>query len=178
VKTDKGIVLWVTGLPGSGKTTVATELHQRFLERGRHFVMLDGDILREVFGGDLGYDLESRRKSAARNSRLCKVLSDQGVNVICATISLFHETHKWNRAQMEKYFEIYLNVSKETLHARDQKKLFSSGQSGQTKNVMGLDLPFEEPLEPNMKIDNNGSETSRSIAERIISRMEEIYEAR
>src|SRR5580698_2375933 len=92
-----GRVYWITGLSGAGKTTVGQELWQRLRAAGRSAIFLDGDALREVIAEDLGHNTGSRRKSAMRNARLCKMLSSQGQDVVCPTISMFHEVQQWNR---------------------------------------------------------------------------------
>ena len=98
-----GSVFWFTGLSGAGKTTIGRLFFGLLRERNPAVVFLDGDILREVFGNDLGHSREERLKSAMRNSRLCKMLSDQGIDVVCATISLFRECQEWNRAHIPGY---------------------------------------------------------------------------
>lgn len=166
-----GTVFWITGLPGSGKTTIAEELCKRLREQNRIIIFLDGDILREIFGNDLGYDLTSRKKSADRNSRICKTLSSQGVDVVCATVSLFHTTQQWNRSNIPNYKEIYLKVSPETLNRRDKKNLYSQAAQGLVQNVIGVDLPFEEPQTPDLVIDNNGDFTPADLSQQILSRL-------
>jgi len=165
-----GTVYWITGLPGSGKTTIARELCQQLRALSRTVVFLDGDILRDIFGGDLGYDLVSRKKSAGRNSRICKTLADQGVDVICATVSLFHSTHDWNRSNIANYREIYLKVSPDVLRKRDQKGLYSGAEQGVAQHVIGVNLPYEEPLKPDLILENNGTETAQTISQKIIER--------
>jgi len=148
-----GMTYWITGLAGSGKSTLAQALQLALREKGRHSVLLDGDRLREVFGGDLGYSIEDRKKSAFRNARLCQLISSQGIDVICATISMFDDVRAWNRANNENYLEVYLQVPIETLRQRNQKNLYSPNSSG---SVMGIDLPFEEPKAPDLILINDG----------------------
>src|ERR1035437_4334164 len=105
-----GVVYWFTGLSSAGKTTIASLFHQRLRKLYYNVVFLDGDILREVFGQDLGHTAEDRKKSALRNARLCKMLSYQGFHVVCATISLFEESFEFNRKEIPNYREIYLRV--------------------------------------------------------------------
>jgi adenylylsulfate kinase-like enzyme len=130
-------------------------------------VFLDGDVLREVFGNDLGHSREERLKSAMRNSRLCKMLSDQGIDVVCATISLFRECQEWNRTHIPGYHEIYLRVPMKVLVERDQKQLYSRALRGEVKDVMGVDLPVEEPRHPELIVENDGSEKPAVLAQRI-----------
>ena len=90
-------VYWITGLAGAGKTTIGKLLYEKIREKESNTVFLDGDILREVFGNDLGYSKEDRRKCAMRYSRLCAMLQRQGMNVICCTISMLDSVRDWNR---------------------------------------------------------------------------------
>ena len=103
---SSGRVFWITGLSGAGKTTVGQELWTRLRAAGRPVTFLDGDALRAVIAEDLGYSAGNRRRSAMRNARLCRLLAEQGTDVVCATISLFHEVQRWNRENILDYREI------------------------------------------------------------------------
>lgn len=144
---NSGTLIWITGLAGSGKTTLGRELQGELGRNGRKFILLDGDQLREITGGLFGYSLEDRRRCAEFYSRLCETLTRQGVNVICCTISMFHSVRDLNRAKILNYFEIYLKADIALLNARNQKNLYS--QTGDNK-VMGKDLTIEEPLHPDL----------------------------
>ncbi|WMJ81318.1 adenylyl-sulfate kinase [Clostridium sp. MB40-C1] len=163
-----GDVYWVTGLSGAGKTTIAKLLYEKLKKNKDNVVFLDGDILREIFGNDLGYSSSDRKKSAMRNSRICKELSEQGIDVVCATISMFNECRIWNRENIKNYKEIYIKVPIEILIQRDQKKLYSRALKGEIKNVMGIDIDFEEPKNPDIVILNDGSVKPKDILSQII----------
>ncbi|GFN30754.1 adenylyl-sulfate kinase [Paenibacillus xylaniclasticus] len=163
-----GTVYWITGLSGSGKTTIGSLLRDRLKERGRSVVLLDGDALREAFGNDLGYTEEERRRSAMRNARLCLLLSEQGIDVVCATISMFHACREWNRQHMEFYREIYLRVSLDTLIKRNQKGLYFEALNGGNQEVAGITMVIEEPREPHLVVDNEGGLTPEQIVSQIL----------
>jgi adenylylsulfate kinase len=166
--TTPGTVVWITGLPGAGKTTIAEEVHRLLKARSSAVVRLDGDVFREAMGNDLGYDMADRLENARRLSRFCRLLSTQGLDVVCATVSLFHEIHVWNRTNLPRYLEVYLRVSAATLRARDQKMLVSAG-----KNVVGVDQPFDEPVDAHLVLDNDdGQQSPAQAAARIIALME------
>lgn len=165
-----GRVFWFTGLSGAGKTTIGKLFFSALRGQAASAVFLDGDILREVFGNDLGHSREERLISAMRNSRLCRMLSDQGIDVVCATISMFRECQEWNRANIPRYHEIYLRVPMSVLVERDQKQLYSRARRGEVKDVMGIDLPVEEPDSPELIIDNDGSQTPQQIAAKLFSK--------
>lgn len=156
-------VYWLTGLSGAGKTTIGTLLYQKLREEQDNVVFLDGDQLRQVFGDDLGYTPDQRLKSAMRNARLCKLLSDQGLDVVCCTISMFDSVRDWNRAHIPGYVEVYLRVSLETLYQRDQKGLYTQGDG----TVAGVHFSVEEPKHPDLVLDNNGACTPQEQAEKI-----------
>lgn len=156
-----GVVYWITGLSGAGKTTIGKLFYEKLKQVYSNTVFLDGDIMREVFGADLGYTEIDRRKCAMRYSRLCNMLQKQDLNVICCTISMFDEIRSWNREHIENYREIYLNVSMDTLKKRNQKGLYSGNE---------LDLIFEEPGNPDMVLENNGNTSPEEQVGKIIRR--------
>ena len=167
-----GTVYWFTGLSGAGKSTLAAVFCDRLRASGRTVVCLDGDRLREVFGADLGHSLDDRRASAMRNSRLCQLLAEQGVDVVCATISMFHACQEWNRANLPYYREIYVRAARTTLENRDHKGIYAGVRRGELTNVMGIDLPVEEPQQPDVVVDNDGQ---RSPAEVVSSLWRDLF---
>ncbi len=169
MKKDKGTVYWLTGLSGAGKTTVGFELVKILENQGKNVVRLDGDLLREVFGST-DYTLEGRKKISFQYSRMCKMLADQGVDVVACVIAMFDEVRKWNRDNIENYREIYLKVPIEKLIERDQKGLYTKVMNNEAANVMGMDVPFEEPKAPSLVIDNSGVLSPREAAERIMGK--------
>ncbi len=163
----KGTLYWITGLSGAGKTTVGTLLYDKIRQTKSNVVILDGDTLREVFGGDLGYTEDDRRKSAGRNSRICRMLTEQGIDVVCCTISMFDEVREWNRNNIENYREIYLKVSDEVLRERNQKGLYETSQN----KLVGFGVKMEEPKNPDMVIVNDGGLSPEEIAQRILNNL-------
>jgi len=164
---SNGRVYWITGLSGAGKTTVGQELWRRLRAAGRSAIFLDGDALREVIAEDLGHNTANRRKSAMRNARLCRMLCSQGTDVVCPTISLFHEVHRWNRENIPGYQEIYLRVPMDELQRRDSKGIYAAAHRGDLRDVVGLDVVAELPEAPDLTLDNFGSLDSAAAVERI-----------
>jgi glutamine kinase len=152
-----GRVFWITGLSAAGKTTVGRELWRRLRAAGRPAIFLDGDALREVITETLGHSLSERHRSAMRNARLCRLLSSQGEDVVCATISMFHDVQRWNRDNIPGYREIYLQVPLDELKLRDPKGLYAAAQRGDVRDVVGLDVPAELPEAPDLTVQNFGS---------------------
>ena len=150
----EGRLYWITGLAGAGKTTIGTLLYQYLKEQYSNTVIFDGDVLRQVFGNDLGYSREERFQCAMRYSRLCKLLVDQGIHVICCTISMFDEVREWNRAHIDNYLEIYIKVPIWVLEERNQKNLYQEARKGSVKDVVGVDLELQFPKNPDILIIN------------------------
>lgn len=167
----QGRVLWLTGLSGAGKSTIAAMLQERLLAQGIQALILDGDQVRSAINDPhWQYDLESRLKGSYRYSKLALIAANQGHTVIVPTISMFHEVQKWNKDNIPGYFEVYLKVSEEVRKIRDPKVLYQGYQAGNNQDMAGLDLRVEEPLAPNLIIENNGSVNSlTSVCDKILS---------
>lgn len=160
----KGTLYWVTGLSGAGKTTVGTLLYEKIRKTKDNVVLLDGDTLREVFGGDLGYSEKDRRTSAGRNARISRMLTEQGIDVVCCTISMYDEVRAWNRENVENYCEVYLKVPDEILKQRNQKGLYESSQN----ELVGFGVKMEEPKNPDMIFVNDGKLSPEEIVDNIL----------
>ena len=149
-----GLVVWVTGLSGAGKSTVSAILGQRFLAAGLPVVSLDGDVLRSLFAAQAGHDREHRRRLALSYGALCREIAARGIHVVCATISMFHDVRDWNRANIERYAEIYLRVPLDELRRRDPKGLYAKADAGEIGDMVGVHLPVEEPRNADLVIDH------------------------
>lgn len=168
-EVSAGRVFWITGLSGAGKTTLAHELRRHLGALGYPVVFLDGDELRVAIGEDLGHTAGDRRKSAMRNARLCGLLAEQGADVVCATISLFHEVQRWNRENIPGYCEIYLRVPIDELRRRDRKGIYTEFYAGNARNVVGLDVPAEFPETPDLVLENYGDLDVATAVNRILA---------
>lgn len=164
------MVIWLIGLAGAGKTSIGRELYARLKAQKPNVVFLDGDDVRAIMGADLGHTLEDRRANGWRVCRLCQYLDKQGLDVVCAILSLFQEHQDWNRVHYSRYFEVYVQVSMEVLIARDQKGLYSRARAGEISDVAGIDLPFTPPARADLVIQNNQTVGSHGLqAERILA---------
>lgn len=159
---NKGTVYFFTGLSGAGKTTLGGLFYRRLKNTKPNAVYLDGDEIRVAFGEDVGYTHEERLRWAGRIFRVCKLLSDQGIDVVCCSIAMFDSVRCWNREHIPNYKEIYIRVTKETLLQRNQKGLYTAGH-----NVVGIDLPFDEPKSPDLVIRNDGERSPLEQVEEI-----------
>jgi len=151
------MVVWIIGLSGAGKTTLAKEVVANVCNFKTNVVLIDGDMIREVFGNDLGHTLEDRRRNADRICRLCKFLDDQDIHVVCSILSLFPESRSWNRQNINNYYEVYIDAPRDQLQKRDYKGLYGKYNKGEIKNIAGMDIEFIPPNKPNLIIKNNGS---------------------
>lgn len=158
----KGTVYFFTGLAGAGKTTIGGAFYKRLKTIRPNAVLMDGDVLRGG-SGNRDYTYEGRLRGAWRTFQRCKDLANQGIDVVCCSICMFYKVRAWNRANIENYREIYVKVKRETLYQRDQKGLYSSG----TPNVVGVDIPFEEPDTPDVVIQNDGDESPETIVDQL-----------
>ncbi len=173
---NNGRVLWITGLSGAGKTTLALEVVARLRVAGKAVVMLDGDELREAFGVDSNDSSNHQRVKrlalAFQYARLCQVIAGQGLTVVIATISLFHEVHTWNRLNLPGYFEVYLRVGIDELRRRDPKGIYKRFDAGELTHVAGLDMSIDEPEAADWIIDFNKNKSVTELADELINRLE------
>ena len=143
-----GCVVWITGLSASGKTTLGDAVTTSLRNEYKNIVSLDGDLLRSVFDQSSSHNREERLHLAFVYSRLCKMLSEQGLIVVIATVALFKEVHAWNRQNFDRYIEVFLDVPISELRRRDPKGLYRKYDSGEIRDVAGLDLVVDFPNNP------------------------------
>ena len=142
---------WITGLSASGKTTMANKLTEYLKQKNKPVAQLDGDVLRNILNVK-AYTLDERYQLASKYSLICKHIVENGVNVVIGVLGLFHKLHSWNRENIPQYCEIYLNVPKEELIKRDPKGIYKSALKGELKNVAGIDLKMELPINPDVEV--------------------------
>lgn len=164
------MVIWLNGLSAAGKTTIGMRLAEKLRARCKNVVYLDGDILREVWGDQLGHDVEGRRANAQRVSHLCRMLDRQGLHVVAAVMSMFPYWQEWNRKNFSSYFEVLLDVPMEVLYAREKKGLYRAIRLGEIDKVVGIDILFPRPAHPDLVIDNSADLPDPGvIADRILA---------
>ena len=169
---NKGTLYWVTGLSGSGKTSIAKILYKNIKVKHKNTIFFDGDVLRSVLGYEkINYDKLSRLNIAMKYSKLSKLLTDQGINVVFATISMFESIRIWNRSNIKNYIEIYLKISLDKIIERDKNQLFSKALRKEKSNVVGVDINFEEPKNPDIILENEGSASINSLSKDLLKRI-------
>tara|TARA_B100000795_G_scaffold270028_1_gene262004 strand:- start:800 stop:1294 length:495 start_codon:yes stop_codon:yes gene_type:complete len=146
------MVIWITGLSASGKTTLAVAIKKKFLKK--NFILIDGDMVRDVFN-DLGYEEKDRIKQITRMQNIAYFLDKQGFNVIVAALFSHPNLLSKNRKIFKKYFEIYLKADINFLLNREVKNLYSRALSNKLKNVVGIDIKWNIPKKPNIVFDQS-----------------------
>ena len=165
---QNGVLYWITGLSGAGKTTIGNRLFYELRKEQDNVILLDGDILKNIVSDEIGYSNEDRRKRAMKYARMCKMLTDQGMIVICCTIAMYHEVREWNRKNNKGYVEVFLNVPLDILKKRDQKGMYSKYKKGKLINLSGVDMEVEFPKNPDIELINDGRLTVEECIERIM----------
>ena len=169
MKNKKGYVLWVTGLSGAGKTTVATGVVSALEKLNTPVTLLDGDNLRDIFASKWGYSISERKELALVYAKLCQHLSNNGVNVICSTVAMFDDVREWNRENIENYIEIYLRVPVDVLMERDSKGLYEKYKTDNSDDNKVILDEFELPQKPDIVIDNYADCSAQEAEWKIIN---------
>ncbi len=165
----KPYIIWLTGLAGSGKSTIGKALYEKLKQEYKNIIYLDGDELRDLLGY-YSYDKKGRIDVALKRSQFAKFLNDQGIIVVATTISMFNEIYQYNRKNLKNYFEIYIKCSMEELIKRDQKELYTKALKGEIENVVGVDIKFDEP-NAHFVLDNSMQENLDEKVETIIKQL-------
>lgn len=147
-----GLIFWLTGLSGAGKSTMAILLQNYLRSLERPCVLLDGDELRSVVDATHYYDRKERIRLGIQYGKLCALLASQGIDVVIATIALYDEIHAWKEENLPSCCTIFLDVPIEELRRRDPKQIYKRYFSKELANVAGLDLPVDSPRNPTLHI--------------------------
>ena len=167
----KGLTLWFTGLPCSGKSTLADRVQEILLERGMNVELLDGDEVRQNLCKGLGYSKEDRDTNIRRIGYVCKLLSRNGTVAIAAAISPYREIRDENRKAIANYVEVYVKAPIAVLAERDVKGMYKKALAGELKNFTGVSDPYEEPENPEILIESD-KETIEESTNKIIRTLE------
>ena len=154
-----GATLWLTGLPSSGKTTLATALSERLIAKGLRVEILDGDAVRPVLSTELGYSREHRDANVARIGWVASLLARNGVLVICAVVSPFAAARDGVRQRHvhdgARFYEVHVSTPLEVCAARDVKGLYGRQLTGDVTGLTGVDDEYEPPLHPDFVVDTS-----------------------
>ncbi len=150
----RGATVWLTGLSGSGKSTVAVELESRLVAEGRAAYLLDGDNIRHGLNADLGFSDADRAENVRRNGELARLMADAGLVAIVPVISPFREGRDRVRRMHEvaglRFVEVFLDTSLAECEQRDPKGLYAKARSGELSGMTGIDSPYEPPIDPEL----------------------------
>jgi adenylylsulfate kinase len=158
----KGFVLWLTGLSGAGKTTIAEALYKRFDAMGIGYERLDGDVLRGVFP-NTGFSKEARDEHIKRVGFMASRLAHHGVPVIASFISPYRQARRFVRNLCGDFVEVYVKASLEECKRRDVKGLYKKALAGEIKDFTGIDDPYEEPENPEIIVDTVNQTVEESV---------------
>jgi len=163
----KGFTLWFTGLPCSGKTTLADTLARDLKEKGMKVERLDGDIVRKGLTSDLGFSKEDRQMNIERVTFVAKLLTRNGIAVLCTFVSPYNSIREKSRQEIGEYILVYVKASPEACAERDVKGMWAKAKAGEIENFTGYDDPFEEPDNAEIKIDTE-KETVEESKDKIL----------
>ena len=160
----QGITIWLTGLSGAGKTTIANHLCRRLRARGARVEVLDGDVIRTNLSKGLGFSRADRDTNIRRIGFVCRLLSRNGVIVIAAAISPYRGLRDEVRRSTTNFVEVFTDCDMETLVRRDVKGLYKRALAGLIKNFTGVSDPYEAPLHPEVRTDSGVQTVDQSVA--------------
>jgi adenylyl-sulfate kinase len=170
---QKGFTLWFTGLSGAGKTALALRLEEVLRERGLKVERLDGDIVRQSLTRDLGFSKEDRDMNIERVTFVAKLLTRNGVAVLCSFISPYRARRAKSRKEIGNFVEVFCKSSLEALIERDVKGLYEKALAGEIQNFTGVSDPYEEPENPEIVVETDKETVEESLA-KIVNRLEEL----
>jgi adenylylsulfate kinase len=170
---QKGVTVWLTGLSGSGKSTIAVILEQMLLHRHKHAYRLDGDNVRMGLNRNLGFSAEDRAENIRRIGEVAKLFADAGVIVIASFISPYRRDREALRTGMNagEFVEVYIHTSLEEAEKRDPKGLYKKARAGEIKGFTGIDDPYESPETPEIVVDTE-KQSAEASAKQILAYLE------
>lgn len=169
----RGVTIWFTGLPSSGKSTVARILERNFRQWGLKVELLDGDVIRTNLSKGLGFSREDRDANIKRIGFVAHLLTRNDVIAIGAAISPFREARDYNRKLIGNFVEVYVKCSVDECEKRDVKGLFKKARAGEIKGFTGVDDPYEEPLHPELILDTE-KQSAEESADIVVKKLEEL----
>jgi len=168
-KSQNPCTIWFTGLPGSGKSTIANELEKKLVANGKHTMLLDGDNVRHGLCRDLGFTEDARIENIRRVAEVAKLMNDAGLIVLAALISPYQQDREnaKNIIGLENFIEVYVSTPLEICEQRDVKGLYKKARCGEVPHFTGVSSPYEVPESPDFEIDSSKCEVQDAV-ERIV----------
>ncbi|CUA89534.1 sulfate adenylyltransferase, large subunit [Chelatococcus sambhunathii] len=173
LKHQRSLAVWFTGLPGSGKSTIANLVERKLHALGRHTTVLDGDDLRQGLNADLGFDLASRAENVRRAGEVARLMLDAGLVVLCAFVSPVRADRERLRERFApgEFVEVFVDTPAEVCAARDPKGLYAKAQDGKIATFTGVGQGYEPPLSPDLVLDAAAAD-AEALAERVVAFIE------
>ncbi|MEI9951989.1 MAG: adenylyl-sulfate kinase [Pseudomonadota bacterium] len=162
--TSDGFTVWLTGLPCSGKSTIARTLARRLLRRGRRVEVLDGDRVRQSLSYGLGFNREDRDRNVLRVAFVANLLARNGVAVIVAVVSPYRAARDEARQSLHRFFEVHVDCPVSECERRDIKGMYKRARAGELRGFTGVDDPYEVPLNPELTLPTNLQSSDESAA--------------
>lgn len=163
-----GLTIWLTGLSGSGKSTIAHSLEQVLIRKGRACYVLDGDNVRHGLNGDLGFNAADRSENIRRLGEVARLMNDAGLVVMVPAISPYSADRERVRRLHEEsglgFLEVFIDTPLEVCETRDPKGLYARARAGDIEGMTGIDDPYEAPSEPDIRIDGHGTSVAEATA--------------
>ncbi len=166
--STEGFVVWLTGLPGSGKTTIAKLVQRELGRRGRKTELLDGDEVRTWLSPNEGFSREDRERHLRRVAHVCQLLARNGIVVLASFVSPYRSTREYARNTIGNFVEVYVKCSLETAMKRDPKGLYRKASQGKIGNMTGVQDPYETPTTPELTVETDTS-TPESSARKVLN---------
>lgn len=159
----KGCVIWLTGLSGSGKSTIASMLEHDLHEKGFRTYLLDGDNVRHGLNSDLGFSKNDRDENIRRIAEVAALFEDAGIITITSFISPYRAMREFAQSRAERFFEVFIDADIEICRQRDVKGLYSKAEKGEIENFTGINDPYEVPENPRLHIKTDIVEPGRAV---------------
>ena len=166
---SKGILFWITGLSGSGKTTIGKAIHKDITKLYGPTIMISGDDLRKIF--DLkGYEYNERLKIVGKYNNFAKYITEQKINIILAVVGMFDEARKWNRKNIDNYIEIYIKTNIKKIIKFDKKKIY---RKKKLNKIIGIDIKADLPIKADIEIVNSFNKPIKTLSKNLLNKINE-----
>ena len=162
----KGILFWVTGLSGSGKTSISKKIKKEICKKFGPTIIVSGDDLRKIFGFNK-YDPQSRKSLSKKFCKFAKFITDQKINLIFAIVGLINEPRKWNKKNISNYVEIYVKANLSQIKKKRKKKLYLKKKN----SIVGMQIKPQYPKKPNIIIVNNFRKSIEELSKSLIKKI-------
>ncbi len=169
------MVIWFTGLPCSGKTTLSKELEKYFKSKNIPVQRLDGDVVRKTICSDLGFSKKDRDENIKRIAYIARLLANNGVNVIVAFVTPYQKMRDFARSICPNYIEVYVKCSVEECKKRDVKGMYAMAKRGEIKDFTGVNDPYEEPKNPEIIVSTKEESAEKSVEKIVFCLNERVF---